>query len=242
MTFSRLFLTTFFTFIICLSSLGGQAQSVDRAQLDKEIDELWQQIKVKQDLLLEPAPADKEAYADFLKQPNTGLIRLLPRENYDYQGKLPIRGGGAYYSFVRRTHEYRQVVGIGLEQGKLGFVSAGFDFGYAISLGDVDIDNVTLEHPAVKALSEYQPPPTEDEIRAQYRQASGGYKLGEFVGWHSVSAKEASSFVLRSLHFDESDILVAFRIVRRDKDGSLILIWKLLKTFPQPTAIRSNRN
>jgi hypothetical protein len=33
----------------------------------------------------------------------------------------------------------------------------------------------------------------------------------------------------------------SIRIARQDADGSLILIWKLLKTFPKPTAIRSER-
>src|SRR5262245_32885566 len=81
-----------------------RAQSVDRAQLDKEIDGLWEQIKTRQELLLDTSTEDKAAYAEFLKQPDTGLIRLLPREKYDEQHKLPLRGGGAYYSFVRKTH------------------------------------------------------------------------------------------------------------------------------------------
>src|SRR5215475_14199547 len=218
------------------------AQTLDRAQIDKEIDELWRQIKVKQDLLLELAPGDKESNAEFLKQPDTGLIQLLPREKYDYSGKLPIRGGGSYYSFIRRTHEYGQGSDIGLEQSRLiagGF--GGFDFGYLISLGDIDLDNATLEHPAVRALADYQPPPTEDQIRAEWRQSSNGHKLGEFTGMHSLPAKESTSYILRTIIYDQWDILVTFRIARQDADGSLIMIWKLLKTFPKPTAIRSDR-
>jgi len=217
------------------------AQTLDRAQIDKEIDELWLQIKVKQDLLLELAPGDKESNAEFLKQPDTGLIRLLPREKYDYAGKLPIRGGGSYYSFVNRTHEYGRGSDIGLERGSLRVGFAGMDFGYMISLGDIDLDKASLEHPAVKALAEYQPPPTEDEVRAEWRQSSNGHKVGEFLGMHSVSAKESTSYILRSLNYDQSDVLVAFRVTRQGTDGSLILLWKLLKTFPKPTAVRSER-
>jgi hypothetical protein len=234
--------STVLAFMLCfLGVASARAQALDRAQLDKEIDELWEQIKVKQDLLLEPAPVDKEAYAEFLKQPDTGLIRLLPREKYDYKQKLPIRGGGSYYSFVLRTHEYGGS-DIGLEQGKLKVGFGGMDFGYLISLGDIDLDKATLEHPAVKALAEYQPPPTEDEVRAEWRQSSDGHKVGEFLGLHSLPAKELTTYTLRSLNYDQWDILVAFRVVRQDADGSLILIWKLLKTFPKPTAIRSERN
>ena len=228
------------TFMLCYPGIASaQAQAPDRAQLDKEIDELWQQIKVKQDLLLEPAPADKEANAEFLKQPDTGLIRLLPREKYEYEGKLPIRGGGAYYSFVHRSHSYGRGSDISLEQGKLRVGFAGFDFGCMIPLGEIDLDKATLDHPAVKALADYQPPPTEDEIRAQQRQSHTGLKLGEFVGARSVTPKESASYALRSLNYDQWDILIAFRVTRLDADGSLILLWKLLKTFPKPTAIRS---
>lgn len=126
MTFSRFFSIVLLAVVICFCSLNGQAQSVDHAQLDREIDELWQQIKVKQDLLLEPTSADRETYSEFLKQPDTGLIRLLPREKYD--GKLPVRGGGAFYSFSLLTHEYGGS-DIGLSQGELSVGFAGFNFG-----------------------------------------------------------------------------------------------------------------
>lgn len=234
--------STVLAFTLCfLGVAAAQAQALDRAQLDKEIDELWEQIKVKQDLLLEPSPGDKEAYAEFIKQPDTGLIRLLPREKYDYKHKLPIPGEGSYYSFVLRTHEYGRGSDIGLEQGSLRVGFAGMDFGYLISLGDIDLDKAALEHPAVKALAEYQPPPSEDEVRAEWRQSSNGHKVGEFLGLHSLPAKELTSYILRSLNYDQWDILVAFRVARQDADWSLILIWKLLKTFPKPTAIRSER-
>ena len=234
--------STVLALMLCFPGVAlAQAQTLDRAQLDKEIDELWRQIKIKQDLLLEPDPADKEANAEFLRLPDTGLIRLLPREKYDYEGKLPIRGGGAYYSFVSRSHPYGRGSDIGLERGKLSVGFAGFDFGYMIPLGEIDLDKATLNHPAVKALADYQPPPTEDEIRAQKSQSHNGLKLGEFVGLRSVTPKESASYALRSLNYDEWDILVAFRVTRLDVDGSMILLWRLLKTFPKPTAIRSER-
>jgi hypothetical protein len=39
---------------------------------------------------------------------------------------------------------------------------------------------------------------------------------------------------LRAISFDDADILVAFRIHRKDTDGSLIIFWKLLETFEIP--------
>jgi hypothetical protein len=242
MRFYRFSSIVLLTVIICFGSLGGRAQSIDRAQLDKEIDELWQQIKVKQDLLLELTPADREAHAEFLKQPDTGLIRLLPREKYDYAHKLPIHGGGAYYSFVLKTHEYGRGSDVEFSQGNFSVGFAGMDYGYFLPLDDVPLDAITLEHPVVKALVEYQPRPTEAEIRAEYRNSSQGFKLGEFTAKRQVPAKVDTSYVLRSISFDHSDVLVAIRAVRKEPDGSVILLWRILKNFPKPTAIRSDQN
>src|SRR5688500_19437286 len=59
----------------------------------------------KEDRRLLAVPREeRELHADFLSQSDTGLIRLLPRGVYDKQ--LSLRGGGAYYSFDVRTHEY----------------------------------------------------------------------------------------------------------------------------------------
>jgi hypothetical protein len=44
------------------------------------------------------------------------------------------------------------------------------------------------------------------------------------------------------IRFDVSDALVAFRVTRQDQDGSVVLLWKTLKKFPAPTAIRENRS
>lgn len=97
MNFRRFIITALMLF----SALPVLAQSQNRTAVCKEIDSLRDQIKARENLLLEPAAEDRIAYAEFLQQPETGLIRLLPREKYD--GKLALRGGGAYYSFARTT-------------------------------------------------------------------------------------------------------------------------------------------
>ncbi len=240
MTHSRWFQVMLSVLFVCACCVPVLAQSADRAQLEREIGTLWEQIKAKEALLLDASAEDKAAYAEFLEQPNRGLIRLLPREKFDYGDRLPIRGGGAYYSFVLLTHEYGHGSDIGLEQGQFKVGFAGFDFGFITSLGDLPLEEVTLEHPAVKALAAYQPPLTEPEIRAQ--QAYNPVKMGEFTYAHSITAKVGSTYALRSLNYENSDALVAFHVVRQDDDGGMILLWKMLKKFPAPKAIRQNQN
>jgi hypothetical protein len=165
---------------------------------------------------------------------NPGIVRLLPREKYD--GKLSIRGGGAYYSFVRLTHEYGLGSDIGLEQNYLSVGFAGCDFGDIVSLGSISLNSVSENNPALQYLVNFKPADhNEPEIRKQQMAARGivvnGFKYDDRVNELAVG----QTFGLRSINFDESDVLVAFKIVRFGKDGSVILAWKKLKTFPTPS-------
>src|SRR5262245_12121707 len=117
----RYLITIFFLLAtICVAS--GAAQSVDRAKLLEEIIALQDQIKnttdpvqkaalqeqleSKEALYLAPAAEDVSPNAEFLQRPDTGIIRLLPREGFDLSNqKLSLRGGGCYFSFSRMTHE-----------------------------------------------------------------------------------------------------------------------------------------
>jgi hypothetical protein len=49
-----------------------------------------------------------------------------------------------------------------------------------------------------------------------------------------------SSYLLRSIDYSNSDVLVAFKVVRKDSDGSVILAWKLLKKYLVPELARGN--
>jgi hypothetical protein len=56
----------------------------------------------------------------------------------------------------------------------------------------------------------------------------------------TLPMKLNSTYVVRSLNYRESDVLVAFRVVRIDADRSAIVLWKLLKKFPAPQVARNN--
>lgn len=217
--------------VICLLSTAALAQSADRAQLISEIASLHNQIKAKEAELLAPPAEDKTAFADFLKQPETGLIRLLPREKYD--GNLLIKGGGAYYSFARLSQEYGYGSDISLEQGRLTVGFAGAGFGFLLMLGDVPLETVTLETAGVPFLAKFPAPSKEAEAR-EYQQMGAGMSLNGFTYRSSVPALVDRAYIVRSIDYRDSDTLVAFRVVRQDADGSQIILWKMLKKFPVP--------
>jgi hypothetical protein len=212
------------------------AQKKDREQMLVEMKSLHEQLKSLETGILAPAPEDLAAFADFLRKPDTGVVRLMPREKYDH--KLVVRGGGAYYSFVKRTHEYGYGSDISLEQAMLQVGFAGADFGFLTMLGDVPIDGVTTETPGVQYLAFYSPPETEPEARIEQRRTGGGFEFGGFTYWSRLPLKVNKTYAVRSVSYSSSDVLVAFRVTRQDSDGSIILAWKKLREFDRPTLAR----
>ena len=185
--------------------------------------------------LLAPSPQDIEAHKDFLSQQNTGLIRLLPRGAYN----IKLRGGGAYYSFFHKSHEYGWGSDIELDIGLLSTGFAGADFGMLTNLGDVAIDSLNLENGRVGYLAEYKPPGKEKDARAEYVRATKGFTRYEMLYARLAVAEVNCTYLLRSVVYDRSDVLVAFRVVRIDPaDTSVIIAWKLLKKYSTPKLSR----
>lgn len=223
--------------LVGFCSLPLVARAQDRAQVAAEIESLREQIKAREAALLAPAREDLEAFAEFLAQPKTGIVRLLPREKWD--GKLSMRGGGAYYSFTRLVHEYGFGSDISLEQNRLGVGFAGANFGFLVNLGNVPLEEVTTATDGVRYLAAFKTPSAEPDARVEQRRSSTGFEVEDWTykSWLPVFTKQ--TYAVRSVDYNNSDVLVAFRVVRKDADGSVVLLWKMLKKFPKPELERS---
>jgi hypothetical protein len=231
------------TFLISSLTVLGQSQS--RSDILKEIQTKRTELVALEKSFLEPSEEDRVRYAAFLDQPGTGLIRLLPREKFesDTFSKNPksitMRGGGAYYSFTRNTQEYGYGSDISLEGGQLSTGFAGADYGMLTDLGDIPLDTVGAETPAVALFAAYQPPQQEQIVRKEAMRIAQGADLEGLPVKRSVPLKLNSTYLLRSFDFSSSDVLVAFKVVRIDSDGSATILWKLLKKFGKPKFIRA---
>jgi len=223
---------------LALSSLSVFAQSQSRDSLSKEIAAKRAELAKLEKAFLAPSEEDRVMYADFLRQPDTGLIRLLPRQNSDRQD-LTLNGGGAYYSFKERTHEYGNSSDISLEQGMLSTGFAGANYGMLASLGDVQLETVNLEGGAAQALGQYAPAEDEPHARIEQRRTSEGATFDGVSFKRRQSLRLNSTYLLRSVNYHASDVLVAFKVVRIDNDDSVIILWKLLKQYPTPYLARN---
>jgi hypothetical protein len=229
---NRALLSLFLPLVVFAFATTGFAQSLDRAALENEIRALLGELKDTEQQFLAPSEKDRASYAEFLAQPDTGLIRLLPRETF--QDKLTIEGGGAYYSFSRLTHEYGYGSDIELQLGQFSVGFAGANFGFLTRLGKVPIEEVTLNHPGAQFLATFVAPTAEPEARDQQRRSSSGFDVNAFTYRSRVPVKRKNAYLLRSVYYDVSDVLVAFRIASMEADGSVVIAWKILKKFPVP--------
>lgn len=230
---------------LVLSALTASAQTQSREDILKELTARRAEIvKLEKTLaplekaLLSPSEQDRAAYARFLKQPDTGLMRLLPREDYDGKIVSSVRGGGAYYSFTERSNEYGWS-DISLEQGYLKTGFAGANYGMLTMLGDVPLENVSLETIAASLVAVHQAAANEPLARIEQRRWSDGTTVDGTAFKDRLPLKANSTYLLRAILYSSHDCLVAFRVVRIDSDGSAIILWKLLKNYPVPQLARN---
>ena len=237
--------TVLFFIIISLTAVNIFAQQKPREELLKELQAKRAELQLLENQLLAPSLEDSSAYAAFLRQPDTGLIRLLPRERYDTEAYLKnsktiaMRGAGAFFSFTRLTQEYGYGSDIGLDSGYLMVGFAGADYGMLVNLGDLALENITLEHPSVRFLSTYKPPTNEPKARLEAQQSGNGFTVDQIRYQRRLPVEVKATYLLRSIDYSNSDVLVAFKVVRQDTDGSVIILWKLLKKYPVPQLARN---
>ena len=205
--------------------------------------------------LLAPSEFDVASCQYLLSQPKTGLIKLLPRESYDWEvykveKKLEMRGGGAYFSFHYRAHPYGYGSDISLERGNFVVGFAGADFGMFTDLGIAALDQISVDDPRATYLLNYVPPVNVADAYQEKRKLSvityvGGVRQNFTVdgfNYHErLPAEVNHTYLLRSIVYDRSDVLVALEVVRKDDDGSVIVAWKLIKEFPAPKLKRDTQ-
>jgi len=241
----RIFTSMLSLAVLATLSVAAHAQSSSRDDVLKEIAAKRAELQRLEDQFLCPAEEDRAAYKELLSQPDTGLIRLLPREVYGSEvynknvKTLTIGGGGAFYSFARLTHEYGYGSDLLLEAGYLSIPFAGAGYGMMIDLGDVSLDEITKDYPTARALAAYEAVTDEPHARVEQRQIQAGRILDGATYKSRVPLKLDTTFLLRSIDFNNTDVLVAFHTVRKDTDGSVIIAWKLLKRFPKPELMRT---
>lgn len=200
---------------ICLA-INISAQT--RQQAIAEFEQLKERGKSLDEAILR---VDKK---DFEDAAGADAFRILPREKYDV-GLLANRGGGAYYSFSNKSNNY-DIPQIELYRDNLSVGFAGADYGFLADLGGVPLSEIGKESKGVVFLLAHQPP--NQLAKARIEQEKGrGFENEGVIYKSRLPAVAGHSYVLRAVSFNRADVIVAFKIHRKDDDGSLIIFWKL---------------
>lgn len=171
---------------------------------------------------------------------------------------------GEYYSFRDNDYSGEAFFDVTLKEGNLavgGFLSQGI----LVRLGDTALDKITLSSGGVKFLSDFVPQTDNNAAKRQFAEIARGVSAGEYKYSKSEKALLNQTYALRIVAYqienklrinldeyemtadkgnfyamgdtDRVDLTLAFRIIRRDADGSISVLWKELNKKNAPKMI-----
>lgn len=202
--------------------------------------------------LIVPVSEDVQNFAEFLRQPNTGLVRVFPARRWRVVSVDQLESGqgpgfigfASIYSFTKQKHG-NSLEGyvdprmgwaeLKLDQGMFISGITGGSFGVLVNLGDIALQNVTPATPAVALIADFKPPVDYLEEHRFIQAARVGFTFKGMEYKSSLPVTVNTSYALRSISNKRADLLVAFRVVREHDDGSVTLLWKKLKINPKPS-------
>lgn len=202
-----------------------------------------------------PSPEERDRFATFLRQPHSGLSRLLPHINCGTDPRVlevgnacldsipPVPGGGSFYSFGTSDHQAARLSDVWFKDGMFRVGVAGEALGVLTALGDVPLESVTLQTGGVAYLAQFVPPVTIADAQRQHAQSNIGFSVNGHAYGSAAQVHANTTYVLRSIIYGSdsslnktrkpSDVLVSFRVVSKAQDGSVTLLWReLLRSKP----------
>jgi len=104
--------------------------------------------------------------------------------------------------------------------------------GFITKLGDVALEDVTLDRKEARFLVDFKAPNMAPAAQESNRMSSSGFEMnGVFYRW-CAPAENNTTYLARTIQYESADLLVAFRTVREEPDGSFVILWKILKKNP----------
>ncbi len=221
--------------------------------------------KELRDKFAAPDKADLNSYQDFLKQPKTGIFRLFPDHDCLYRGVVRADGerentfpGTWFYSFREKDYSDDIHFDLQLKDGKL--VTDGFlSLGILVKLGSFSLDKMSPEIKGAKFISEFKPADNAAEIKKQYDEIGRGIEAEGFRYSREASAETGKVYLMRVVAYRLQNKFVnklpnnaanlkfillerddrKFRIIRKEADENLTIIWKELDSKKSPEIIFS---
>ena len=145
-------------------------------------------------------------------------------------------------------------------KGKFQLLSEGVDYGFIAEIGDVPLEDLDANLQTVDArkrdiVVNYQPPIRLGELLTEKRKIITGknknsnieaklnntylvrnlqFQLPEIIAQNKIISRKQRRYIDQLLQMQSSDVIVAFKPVRRHSDGSFTIIWRVLQQLKDP--------
>lgn len=218
---------------------------------------------------LAPNAEDVRKFAAFLKQSNTGITRLAQdfgcAENTSIVVATPncllytMPGAGSSFSFRTNNYRIRRLADLTFTNNS--FQTTGVLLhGILVNLGDISLEQISLNTKGIKFLTDFATTGDLKKAAEIERQLVIGIEKDGFMYRSGTVAQENATYLLRSiayrgtsmravqnvayneLDFDKrEDVLIALRVIRKDSDGSITILWKELESKKSPKIKREKQ-
>ncbi len=250
----------FFVSFEILSQVSTKSEP--KVVVGKELDYLpyKAQRTKEQNEKLRPRAEDIFKFAEFLKEPKTGIFRLMNDLGCDSNSYVFLADekcgnaipGSSFYSF--RTKEYSTSYRADIRLKDNFLISDGLlSQNILVSLGDISLEDVTLKSNGMKFLVSFVPEEWNYSANKQSFEITRGVRKDLFEYRKVLPALENQTYGLRIIAYRGSfyrsfrgriydllagdkriDLVVVFRIIRKDSDSSVTLLWKELTRKKSP--------
>lgn len=251
-----------------LKNLPGNRNNNLNSSAVSRILALYRKTNDKELKFMSPEKEDLTRFKEFLRQPDTGIIKLAADKGCAENPNIVVASGdclaytmpGAGSSYSFRVNDYRIPRLADITFTGNSFQAQGIlQHEFFAAIGDVPLEKVNLQTKGMKFFVNFQPEPEfQKALKIDYRLINGIQENG-FLYSRVVEAEDNMTYVLRSvayrgrllrsvqgLVYDEmdfdkrNDVIVAFRIIRRNPDGSVTILWKQLAKKSSPKVKAGN--
>lgn len=213
--------------------------------------------------ILSPSLSLLKKYAVFLRQPDVGMVKLNGDTSCIENSEILVAketclsyafpGAGTAYSFRTESYRLPRLADLILSNGALK-IDGVMQHGIMVSLGNIPLQDVTLQTKGLKYLLDFKPVETVESLLKIDSELSKGIKADGFLYRLGFYAHNQTTFALRSiaykgkymrsvegilyneLDFDKrKDILVAFQVVETDTNSNITILWKILSQGTAPS-------
>ena len=221
-------------------------------------------------------PREVEYYSAFVTGPGRGMTRILTADahhrpaNVIRNRAIPSVLERYPFDVLTLTPDSSQPdafvprLALQVKDDTIQVFPNGLDYGFMADLGDVPLEQVTLQSSVVpEFFVTYRPPTQLAALQTDQRQFLVGrqtdapgeqtlqsqlplrlnhtyvarlvqYELPEAIASQRRITPQERARLNQVLAMNSADVLVAFRAVNRRSDGSYTVLWQVLQEFPDP--------